>query len=330
MKKRVLKILEHFNLEKIKNDRRVVVFAVCLFIATALWFLNALGKNYTTSLFYSVKYINPPEDLFLTSSPPSRFELKVEAHGFTLLRHKLALSTSPIILNLNTLRQNSESNGGVISIRTQSLIPRISDQVSNEITISDINPQTITLFFDSLTTKSLPVKPDLNIQFKPQYYRKGAIRINPEHLKISGPSSLLDTMSFLSTEKISLNDLSAYIEKRVRVNHPENTRISQETVLVEIPVEQFTEKTFKVPVQVKNEPSGVSIKLFPSEVNVSFLVGLSEYENVTPADFKTLVDYQQADYDSETLDISVEEQPPFIQMLRIMPQEVDFLIEEQN
>ncbi len=330
MKKRVSEILGYFNLEKIKNDRRVVVFAICLFIATALWFLNALGKNYTTTLFYSVKYINPPEDLFLTSSPPSRFELQVEAHGFTLLRHKLALSTSPIVLNLNSLRQNADINGGIIPIRTQSLIPRISEQVSNEITISDINPQTITLFFDSLTTKSLPVKPNLNIQFKSQYYRKGNIRVSPEHLKISGPSSLLDTMFSLSTQEIRLDDISTDIEKRVRVNHPGNTRISEETVLVEIPVEQFTEKTFKVPVQVKNEPSGMNIKLFPSEVNVSFLVGLSEYENVTPGDFKISVDYQQADYDSETLDISVEEHPLFIQKLRITPQAVDFLIEEQN
>jgi hypothetical protein len=68
-----------------------------------------MEKDYTTSLTYSVKYVNPPKNLFLANTPPSKLELNVQAHGFTLLRHKLAFSFSPIVLDLSAISQSLES-----------------------------------------------------------------------------------------------------------------------------------------------------------------------------------------------------------------------------
>ena len=48
----------YFKIEKYRQDSRVVIFLICLLIATVLWFLNALGKNYTTQINYPVKYVN--------------------------------------------------------------------------------------------------------------------------------------------------------------------------------------------------------------------------------------------------------------------------------
>ena len=84
MKKKLNEISGYFKLEKLKNDKRIVVFIVCLSIATVLWFLNALSKDYSTTISYPVKYVNPPGNQFLSNSPPAKFDLKVEAHGFTL------------------------------------------------------------------------------------------------------------------------------------------------------------------------------------------------------------------------------------------------------
>lgn len=327
MKKQLEEIWTYFTLEKIKNDRRFVVFSVCLLIATGLWFLNALGKNYSTSLSYSIKYTQPPENLFLKSPPPSKYELKVEAHGFTLLRNKLALFSSPIVINLSSIRENSGENEKIITIQTQNLIGLFSEQISNEITITDINPKVMTLVFDSLASKRVPVRAHINTRFKPQFHLKGLITLDPESLKVSGPASVLDTIRFLKTEFTQFNEIDASIEKQLKITHPDNVRVSEETVKIRVPVEKFTEKEFKIPVQVKNQPAEAQIKLFPAEVQASFSVGLSEYENITPTDFEVFVDYSQADYNTETLDVKIGSKPPFIQMLRISPGSVEFLIE---
>lgn len=327
MKKKLTEILNYFTFEKLKQDRRLIVFAVCLLIATALWFLNALSKDYTTTINYPVKYTNPPEEIFLTSNPPKKFELKVYGHGFSLLRYKLILSPSPIVLNLTSIHESYEGSGNIITVQSQSLIQRISQQVSNEISITEISPNVITLVFDSLATKTFPVKTNVNTTFKPQFYLESEITFQPESIKVSGPSATLDTLNFLETEQVNISGIETDIERVVQVKSPLNTELSTDKVLIKIPVEKFTEKELTIPVEVKNKPEDVSVKLFPSEVKVSFLVGMSNYESITATDFILTVDFNQSDISSETLDVTIDSQPPFIQSLRVSPQSVDFLVE---
>ena len=98
--------------------------------------------------------------------------------------------------------------------------------------------------------------------------------------------------------------------------------------MVNIPVERFTEKELKIPVEVRNKPKDVNIKLFPSEVKISFLVGLSEFESITSANFSAYVDYDTIiNSHSEELDVKIDTKPSYIQMLRISPATVEYLIE---
>jgi hypothetical protein len=87
-----------FNLKKLRQDKRVIVFLGCLAISTFLWFLNALSKDYETTLIYPVKYVNLPDKRFLANDPPSNLELTIQAHGFTLLKNKVNMKLEPIVL----------------------------------------------------------------------------------------------------------------------------------------------------------------------------------------------------------------------------------------
>lgn len=327
MKKKLNKISGYFKLEKLKNDKRIVVFLVCLLIATVLWFLNALSKDYTTTITYPVKYVSPPGNRFLSNTPPSKFDLEVEAHGFTLLRHKLNLSFSPIVLNLTNTTQNLEGNKGSYSIRTESLLRRISDQVSSEIRIIEVQPDFFTLVLDSLKTKTVPIIIDIKTDLKPQFYLKEPISVVPENVQITGPANILDTIYSLKTESKTFNKLDADIEKVVEIMHPDETTVLPEKATLNIAVEKFTEKELKISVMIKNKPDDINIKLFPSEISVTFLVGLSEFENITASDFKIFVDYNSIKSDGKNLEISIDSEPKYIQMIRILPETVEYLIE---
>lgn len=330
MNRKLTEILGYFNPENLKNDRRIIVFAVCLLIATMLWFLNALGKDYTTTLTYSVKYVNPPKNLFLANSPPSKLELNVQAHGFTLLRHKLAFSFSPILLDLTTISQNMNQNSKEIQVPAEVLIRRIETQISKEISVNEVSPSALSLVFDSLETRIIPVIPKVSAGFKPQFYLKGNIVAKPDSIKISGPAGILDTLAFLNTENRAFPGLDASTERILNVIHPQNTSISPEKVTVQIPVEKFTEKELILPVNVMNMPDDVKLKLFPPQVSVSFLVGLSEYENVTATIFTASVDYSQVLAGDATLLVTLETQHPFIQLMKVSPNSLEYLIETNN
>ena len=96
-----------------------------------------------------------------------------------------------------------------------------------------------------------------------------------------------------------------------------------------IPVEKFTEKELEIPVQIKNKPENVNIKFFPSEVKITFMVGLSEFEDINAADFSAVVDYNTVLLKKENPEVEIEKKPSNIEILRISPDRVEYLIETE-
>jgi hypothetical protein len=321
------KLPEFLKFEKLRNDKRIPAFLVCLLIATALWFLNALGKDYTTTVSYPVRYVNAPNKQFLANDPPSKLDLKVDAHGFTLLRHKLSLTFSPIILNLTNITKNLHSENGIYMVTSSELMRRVQSQISNELSIQEIEPEVIQIVLDSLRTRSVPVKPNVELEFMPQYSLQNPVRVIPAEVKITGPSFVIDSIVQLETKKGTFKGLETSIETLIDVIHPDRTSLTPDRVKLKIEVEKFTEKELKVPVRIENKPDSVSMKIFPSEVKVTCLVGLSEYEEVTADDFKAVVDYNTVSNNSRNLHVTVEQKSTYIQFIRCTPDAVEYLIE---
>jgi diadenylate cyclase len=69
-----------------------------------------------------------------------------------------------------------------------------------------ITPSSIKVEMEPLTTKEVPVKPDL-AGSPPQGYQIEAVRVKPEAVKVGGPSSTLRTLTSLATEPIDLGTI---------------------------------------------------------------------------------------------------------------------------
>ncbi|HSO85514.1 MAG TPA: CdaR family protein [Draconibacterium sp.] len=326
MNKNFTDISDYVKVVKLRNNRRIVVFLICLAIATALWFLNALGKDYTTTVSYPVKFTNPPENQFLANNTPVKLDLKIDGQGFTLLRYKL-LSFSPIVLDIEQVTKNLESNSGTYKVLSKNLIREVSDQLSSEVRITEISPELLEIVLDSLITKTVPVELDINVDFVPQVNLKSQIATMPDKVKITGPAISLEKISAVKTKVNILNKLDASIQQEIDLIHPERTTISPEKVTLIIEVEKYTEKELKIPIEILNKPDKVRIKLFPSEVKVLFTVGLSRFEKIKPSDFEASVDYNSIVTDMNYLNITLNKKPEFIQGIRFNPEKVEFLIE---
>ena len=316
------------------ESRSFIVFVrsrFCFCSSAHLWLMPRQFPPLTfedaTTVSYPVKYINAPNNQFLANEPPEKFELKVDAHGFTLLRHKLSLSFSPIVLNLANITRNVNSNSGNYTILSKNLIRRISDQVSNEISISEVQPESFTIVLDSLKSKTIPVRLNIKTGFKPQFNLKEPISSTPQKVRITGPSAILDTIYYIQTKEKTFNKFDNDIQKNIDLILPEKVTASTDQIVANIEVERFTEKELKIPIQIKNKPDKVNIKLFPSEIKVLFTVGLSEFDNIKPADFGVSVDYNSIEGDVENLLITIDKTPSFNQLIRFSPEKVEFLIE---
>ncbi len=313
MNKKINKIPEYLKIEKLKNDKRVVVYLVCVLIATVLWFLNALNKDYTTSISFPVKYTNPPAHRFLSNRPPSQVDLKVKAHGFTLLRYKLHMSFAPIILNLKSITKDVEPRNGHYRVASSKVLHRIRSQVSNEISILEVQPGIINIVLDSLKTKTVPVKADVDLDFVAQFSLKDTVLVIPASVEIVGPSAIVDTITCLFTGQKKYTKVDRTISRTLDIIHPENTTVKPEKVQVRIDVEEYTEKEIRIPLTIKNKPDSVKVKLFPSDVMLTCLAGLSKCDALTSSDFSVFVDYAQIKSNTNSLQVFVGKKSSYVQ-----------------
>ena len=97
-----------------------------------------------------------------------------------------------------------------------------------------------------------------------------------------------------------------------------------------IPAEQFTEAEITVPVKILNLPDSIDVKIFPDVVTVRGLVAVNDYKKFEDIPFEVILDLGKKSLKTpERIPLEIHNIPPFITSLRIIPPDVDFLIEKK-
>ena len=313
-----------------RPDKRVIIYLVCVGIATVFWFLNMLGKNYTADLDLPVRYGNLPKNQVLINKLPRKLTLHVNAFGFTLLRHKLNLTFSPLVFNLDDItRDMMESDKrSEYHIVTSPYLSEIADQLSSDVHVLGISPDTLHFNFDKVVPRKIKVYPNVRVEPKRQFNVSGPIRTKPDSVLVFGPRSIVDTLKFVSTQYQRFESVSEPVQKNVSLVGIANIEIKDQRVELNIPVEEFTESQMLIPLSVENKPDNINIKLFPNRVKVTFIVGLSRYSEILPSDFKLVVLWNEIIPGKSMLKVQLRAVPPFVKSVKIIPEEVEYLIEK--
>ena len=146
-------------------------------------------------------------------------------------------------------------------------------------------------------------------------------------MEISGPASTVELIQQWKTDSLVLSDLRS--DKTVAVallKPPDELSLGTPQTEVRINVEQFTEKSLFVPLTIRNGPD--SLKIFPQQIKLTCVVGLSQYNEVTPRDFTVEVDLQNVPVseDKNTAPIQLTQQPSFVKNVKFSPKSAEFYI----
>ena len=325
----VYKIIKYLKKVYFRNDKRVAAYLICVAIATGFWFLNALSKTYTIDIVAPVRYVNFPKNKTLSNNPPEQFGLTIKAHGFTILRHKLSLLVFPLDFDVNDLTNNRmmESRKNSYAFPARQFLTKLSYQLSNDLEIISMNPDTLFFKFEQMSQKRVKVKPIVKISLKKQYQISGDIITTPDSVMVNGPQALLDTLQFVYAETQRFNDVDRAIQTKANISPLKEIFFETQTVEMNIPVEEYTEAQQSVQVTLVNQPADVKVKLFPVRVKVSFLVGLSRFSDIHPEDFKLTVSYKDIQERKQHLKITADSNPAYLYDLKISPEELEYLIE---
>lgn len=317
-----------FRYYKDKYQRRLLLLLFFLIVSFILWFIRALNENYEADINYPVKYTQLPKNKILDGNQPKSLKLRVQATGLTILTRQLRI-------NMSALRFNVESFSMVDSGKNSFYIltSQVREYVEGDlegIRIIDISPDSIHFRFVDVVSYKKPVNVTLKDPSKllaKQYLLNGNIHTIPDSVVVTGPSSILDSLLYLNTFPLDLKNLDDSVIKSVAIQPLDQLEISHQKVKVVIPVDKYTESLVSLPVVAMNVPDSVNLKTFPSAVNVTYSITLSNYEKISPQMLMPYVNYFNIK-SGEKLTVALTDTPQWINNVRISPEKVDYIIEK--
>lgn len=309
---------------------KMTVFAICLAISALIWLLIKLSDTYNTEVSFPVKLTNPPPGKILISDVDSLISVNLQDKGYTIAALKFLSRKTPFVIDLSKLRLHRMGRLYDCRINTMTWAQSLANNYGFEGEIFYIYPDTMYFLFASEASGKVPIKPDVSIDFKKQYFLYDSIRTEPAEVSISGLSDKIDTIKFLKTEHLEFKNLDDSVDVVVKLVKPGisgDLTTDPETVRLIIPVEKFTESEITIPITEKNNTSDLRLKLFPETVKITYLVSLKDFKSITPDKFSCTVDLSQADENSDKkIPVNIGIFPKSVKIIRIQPSEVDYLI----
>lgn len=311
--------------EYFRSDKAILT--ICISIAFVFWLIIKLSYLYRTSIVIPIVYELKPEMTFKVP-PPTKCEVDVRATGWNLM----TMQKSQILLTEDKIQQHTLISG-------QDLQQEVQKMFGSNIQIYDIIPNVIELFVDSLIEKQVPIISNIDIKTLPQYRLLGQPNFVPNTLTVTGPKSILDTMTSWQTEHQEIDSVSISMRRVVPLRIHENLQVSTHVKEVEMHVEvqQLTEKKITLPISTNKhlQQDSFIFALIPNQVTITCLVGLQDYNKLQASDFEVEVELPEltklkksADKATQVdmLKVRIKKKPIYADVSNIEPKSVQYLI----
>ena len=306
-----------------KDKSRFLTFLVFLFIATALWLIIKLSKEYTTQGVVNLVYTEVPVNKWI-STPEQTLKYSFVADGFVILSNKMVPSRKRVVsIPLNQVPYRLEG-GFTYSISSQYVVERLADWLNIPAGSITVNEDKQYFNMEDLQSRQLPVAVPLDVQTLRQYQLYGDPEVTPDVVTVYGPKNLLDTLTRVYSLPVSALDVSETFRRTVSLDLMDGAiRSEVDRVDVVVPVEQYTERDLEVPVAVDDS---LELRFFPESVRLKCMVPICDYASIGPSSFQVLVDTAQLHRLQPLLDVRLVKTPAHVQVLKMEPSQVEYLI----
>ncbi|MDO4164538.1 MAG: CdaR family protein [Bacteroides sp.] len=307
-----------------ERSREFFLFLGFFLIAGAFWLLQTLNNDYETEFSIPVRLKGVPNNVVITSDPPSELRIRVKDKGTVLLNYMLGKSFYPLTLDFADYK-GKENHVRVFAAQFEK---KIQAQLNASTNLISIRPDTLEYYYSMGDSKKVPVRLQGRVSAGRQYYLSDTI-FTPDSVLVYAPQDVLDTITVAYTQHIQMEDISDTLKQRLPLLSGKGVKYVPAAVDMMLPVDIYTEKTVEVPLHGINFPADKVLRAFPSKVQITFQVGLSRFRQITADDFHILVSYEELlRLGSEKYTVKLKNVPKGVTQVRFNPEQVDFLIEQ--
>ncbi len=257
------------------------VFLVFLGLAIMTSFTSKLLTTYEKNIDFSVYASDLPNDKVLTGQSSDKISLKLKGYGFNFARYYF--KNPEFKFSVNEMKTDKYS---FIWTKEKNLFSL--ERFVSPMTLLNISNDSLVFFYDKFSNKSIPVKVSTEINYAAGYGNFGPLKITPDSVNVIGPNNTIQKINYIETELITIenakNDLKGKI--KLKLDGLENTIIENTEVDYFLNIDQYTEETVDVNINVVSNLNELSFNFFPKTVKVKFLVSVENYVKINPIDFK--------------------------------------------
>ena len=304
-------------------EKKVKIFIFSFIFAFALWLYISLNLSYSLDVSIPIE-IQSAKSQALTEEIPGTIDVKVKGRGWDLLN---ILISKDLKYNLDISKLKRDSK----IITRQFVNERLNLQ--QNVSILEINPDTIDINFDKVFEKRVPVKNNIVLNLVDGYTVVGKPVIIPDSVMIQGASNLLNKIKFIPTEKKVIDNVNSDVSGVVNIKDTLSNFIKLESIQVSFryTVQLSAEKNLDdVLVDVLNVPQDKEVLLIPPKVNVSLRGGVENLTQINPGDLKVNVEFGKIETDTLGFVIPDIVIPEETSLLKIEPQKLQYIIKNKQ
>jgi len=311
------------RIRRLLLGKKVGTFLICLGIASLLWVVHALNRNYTYTLKVPVKFLNLPSNKLIVGELPEKLDVEIKTSGLKLLFISLKKNYNEVIVDFNLMKNNAKSQAYSIN----NVYFNLKNSINFDVELIKIRPDTLFFSINKSNSKLLPVKANLKVNCLPGYSIISKPTITPAYVTVSGDSISLQKMDTVYTYFLNLKDVHQNFTSPVQLKKPYTSiNYNVKDVQLSFNVDKLIESSIKIPVQIMNNTGNETIKLLPNFITIKYLVAMKDYENINENSFKAVVNFEHIKEKQKNLQVEIIRTPYEAKIIKTTPSTISYLI----
>ncbi len=308
--------------------KQALTFLFFLVLSAIFWLFTTLNEDYREEMDVELRLVNVPENVVVTTDPPSHLRISVRDKGFRILSYRYRQERKPVTIDFSSVVGRGNSSGYVV-LPASDLLKQVQAQFGSNAGIQILRPQQVEFYFNYGESKRVPLIVQGKFQPKDDTSILTMLHHEPDSVTVFARPSILDTITAAYTTSVFMDNLEDTTRVKVPLHRISGVKFEPAEVMLTLACDRLVEKTVQVPVQQVNFPADKQLRTFPARVSVTFQVGMGRYRSVSSEDFVLVVRYEEiVDRKSKRCKLAFKSLPDGVQHVRINPDEVDYVIEE--
>jgi hypothetical protein len=319
---RLLKI-NYIKLKSFLLSKNALSFLLFFALSSGFWFMNALDKVRETNISIPVRFVGLAQNIMITNNLPEKVDVIIKDQGINLFSYSRYHIQEMVFDVDGTFYEK-----GKIRISSDQIRGKLSRFLLSTTSIIEINPDSLILQYEKLSSKTVPIKLNSRIKLKQQYMLSGTTQLRPSKITVFGPKQILDTLKYIQTEKVVMTDLDDSLSLTTKLLPIDLVKFASNETRLNLFVERFTEKQLELPIKVINCPENILVRTFPPKAKVSFNIGLSNFNKLNASNLEVILDYNEINKEAQLKQrLKVVSRFTGVTNFKISPSEVEYLIE---